>query len=127
MAGYAVECVDRDTGNPYMVRVDAETEQQAVYEVSKAHVAGKAHRVEPTRSTPPPAAPPELLRAIQEQNHLLRRIEEWSMRTSHSQGSIRQMILRAAVYTVTAVVVLVAIGLVAAVVLGDPPPWLPIK
>lgn len=68
MAEYAVECVDRDTGNPYMVRVDAETHQQAIDKASKQHVAGRAHRVDFSSARAPT---PHAARTAEEERELL--------------------------------------------------------
>lgn len=115
MAEYTVECVDRENGLPYTVRVAADTYQQAVAAASKDHIAGKAHRID---SSPIPqgngqvahSQDDELRKLLIEQTHYLRRLETWSMRMHVSQESLSQMVVRAVVYTITAMVVLAAVG-----------------
>lgn len=103
MAEYAVECVDKADGRTYVVRVHAETHQQAIDKASKEHVAGRAHRVD---FSPPPPPPAPDQHAVLRQLHAMQLQQSYQHRSVHGFNPLRALAL-----LVVVLVIIVVVGL----------------
>lgn len=130
MAEYTVECVDRESGHKYRVRVDAPSADDAIAFVSKEHIAGRAipdtlddsstHAAGPVHETDA-NTPSEIaadLRLLAEQVRLLQNIASKVEAIHAHQRSAMAHLAQAIAYSVVFVIVAAVAGFLAAGLFG---------